>query len=103
MKSSIPNNTLSIYKTPSGAIKIEIHCIDGTSMWEIHHISLSDADALVKLLQKKLYQHQPGNWEVCFPFENQHFEDPDFEKAVQMALNHIHTRDHPPMGLDFIC
>lgn len=94
-------NTLKLYKTDKDIYKIEIHTDNGIRMWELQHASMKDADILMKFLQKKDYNYFAG-WEISLPMDQQLFTDPDFGKAMQMALSYIHTRDNPKT-FDFYC
>ncbi len=87
-------NTLSLYRMPDKGFKAEFHYIDGCSMWELHDMK-SDSDILVKYVQKKHFQHLPGNWELLLPNDQKVFADPNFDAVVQMALAFIHHRDNP--------
>ena len=88
-------NTLSVYIISPGTLRTEFHYADGGRMWENNRTGLSETDVLVKLLQKKIYQNLPGTWEVLLPNDQKVFQDPDFNKVVQMVLRYIYERDNP--------
>ncbi len=95
-------NTLEIQEVTPGVIKSSFSFIDGSSMWELNQKGLTDADVLVKILQKNYYQHKLGSWVVTFPREHRAFEDQEFAKVVQLALRYIYERNNPTEH-DYFC
>lgn len=87
-------NTFSLYRNPDKGFTAQFHYVDGCSMWELHD-SKSDSEILVKYVQKKHFQHLPGDWELLLPNDQKVFADPDFAKVVQMTLRYIYERDNP--------
>lgn len=87
-------NTLKLSKTPTGVYKIEIHTDDAVRMWDIQPAGMKDADVLMKFLQKKDYKYFT-DWEISLVVDQKNFTDPEFSKAMQMALAYINERDNP--------